>query len=367
MFHEALEAAFVRPEALATSTAVASPLPHGARLATLDDTPVALPLCSQPRISADHQATLSWLLVRRGEWGALSARELRRLAVHVEIHDIPVTRTQLILIRRSLLHARFGPTELSLAHEASAELRQRYEGGERLLNLAREYDFPPVIVMRAILAARGLSREQAKRALAAPADELNARDAAHAREARSNDLLFGTAAEHEAALAPDVDGDARVRAALCRLLDACGVRYTVGGMRAPAGGAGGAGGAGYGATRFADLAAPQLGVQVDDVPIEHLEPQILLHSAAQLNGVRVHWCMVRPMHASSNDAPFVRHQVCTTARGAARAHALAQHAESGPRVAPVLARAAVRSSVRASRSPSTWRASVRGSSSSRAA
>ncbi|KAJ1632916.1 hypothetical protein T492DRAFT_984780 [Pavlovales sp. CCMP2436] len=318
-FDRALDSAFVRPEARATSSALASPLPESA-LRTQDRAkPIALTLPSMTRVSAGVEERLAHWLVKKGDWGPLAARRLRSVSNQAEMLSLPVTRTQLVLIRRALLHRRFGPAQLESAQSSSAELLRRFDGGERALKLAKEFDLPPLAVMRAIFAARGLSREQTKRALAAPADELGARDCAHVVEARANDLLFGNAKEAELELAPGVDGEVRVRRALCVFLNAHGVRYSLRAQSSPGALSGGSqhGGAaahvrtssdaGMAASRFGG--APSLGVLVGDVPIEHLEPELVLERAVLVEGRVVRWCEVRPIYAGENEALFVQLQV----------------------------------------------------------
>ncbi|GIQ82568.1 protein of unknown function with TPD sequence-motif [Kipferlia bialata] len=164
------------------NTALASSAPP---VSTSDTHNIPWPCLSV--VSSATEQRLYSVLIRKGEWGShttLSAPRLEEIARAVEAEDI--TLVQARSLRRGLLRKRAMKREKDLR---ATSTRVLYDRGVSVPDLARDWDFPPVNTMRAILKARQWDKAKVKAALQSPDTLLSTRDAREFRQAEAVDVV----------------------------------------------------------------------------------------------------------------------------------------------------------------------------------
>ena len=126
------------------------------------------------------------IVVKRGEWGWLP--ENRVNDIEKRCSKLNISLDQALSLRKALLQEKSVYNFHSLQRRA-IEMRKQYDEGEDIVSLSKQHDFPPMNLFRAILKARGWSKNKIKENLRNPENRLNERDLEQFRKAEDADRV----------------------------------------------------------------------------------------------------------------------------------------------------------------------------------
>ena len=120
-------------------------------------TPEPVPLNTEERVAS--------MVVKRGDFGWLSDDRVDNIAKQLDSENM--TLDQALSLRSALLQQKTVYSHHRLKSKAK-ELARRYRDGTSIVNLSKEYDFPPVNIFRVVLEAMGWSKKRIKESLRNP-------------------------------------------------------------------------------------------------------------------------------------------------------------------------------------------------------
>ncbi|MAT48449.1 MAG: hypothetical protein CMA27_01305 [Euryarchaeota archaeon] len=125
-------------------------------------------------------------VVRRGEFGWLEEKRMDEIAGYVK--DKEITLDQALSLRSAILQEK---SVYSFHHlqRNLGKLKNLYDEGESIVELAKRFDYPPMNIFRGILKSRGWSKIKIKDALRSPEKKLNKRDQEEFIKAESADRV----------------------------------------------------------------------------------------------------------------------------------------------------------------------------------
>tara|TARA_B100000131_G_scaffold154688_1_gene150075 strand:- start:3241 stop:4299 length:1059 start_codon:yes stop_codon:yes gene_type:complete len=126
------------------------------------------------------------IVVKRGEWGWLP--EDRVNEIEKRCSKLNISLDQALSLRKAILQEKSVYNFQSLQRRA-IEMRKQYDEGEDIVALSKKHDFPPMNLFRAILKARGWSKNKIKENLRNPENRLNERDLEQFRKAEDADRV----------------------------------------------------------------------------------------------------------------------------------------------------------------------------------
>ena len=120
-------------------------------------TPEPVPLNTEERVAS--------MVVKRGDFGWLSDDRVDNIAKQLDSENM--TLDQALSLRSALLQQKTVYSHHRLKSKAK-ELARRYRNGTSIVDLSKEYDFPPVNIFRVVLEAMGWSKKRIKESLRNP-------------------------------------------------------------------------------------------------------------------------------------------------------------------------------------------------------
>ena len=166
-------------------------------------------------VPLDVQKVIGKLIVKRGEFGFLEEERVDEIAQIIEKYPIGIEQA---LSLRSAINQEKSVYSHRRIMDQKKELRQRYENGIGILELAKYVDGPPVNVFRAILTARNHSKNRIKMMLKEPG-RMSEYDQEQFRIAEQADRVANVD-QSETHLAADLFEDI-----LCEHFESLGVRF----------------------------------------------------------------------------------------------------------------------------------------------
>ena len=124
-------------------------------------------------VPLETEAEAIGIVVKRGEWGWLSDEQVKAISNRIE--DKPMSLDQALSLRSAVLQEK-SVHGFHKLQGRSIQMKKLYDGGEDVVVLSRQHDFPPMNLFRAILKARGWSKTRIKEALRNPEKGLDERD-----------------------------------------------------------------------------------------------------------------------------------------------------------------------------------------------
>ena len=135
---------------------------------------------------------LSDVLVTKGYYGEISPKqekEIRKKLQSLKKRNINISYLQARAIRRVLLRDKLIKKHGKITRLHRVILTQYSDEKKDILYLSNKYDYPPVSMFRAILAARNVSKNKIKKMVTNPSSYLGKRDMEQLQKAINNDII----------------------------------------------------------------------------------------------------------------------------------------------------------------------------------
>ena len=139
-------------------------------------------------VTSSVENEVAKFVVQRGEYGWMNDHDVSALAKTLEDGEFEMSVDQALSLRKAILQQKSVYRHGRMMREAERLLRD-YDKGQGIIAIARNRDYPPLNVMRAIFSARRWSKKRIKEAMKDPDRRLKGRDLKEYREAEEQDRI----------------------------------------------------------------------------------------------------------------------------------------------------------------------------------
>ncbi|KAL3939593.1 MAG: hypothetical protein SGBAC_005706 [Bacillariaceae sp.] len=128
-------------------------------------------------------------VVKRGKYNAISDPEKEAISEYIVTSKSAMTLSQAISLRSAVLQDKTMNRHHAVLGRHAKEITNRYQRGQGILSLAKQYDSPPVNLFRTVLAGKGFQKFQIKQCIKTPENHLNERDCQEFLKACREDVV----------------------------------------------------------------------------------------------------------------------------------------------------------------------------------
>jgi hypothetical protein len=127
-------------------------------------------------------------LVEKGNYSPMTEQEIQSLSKYIQRSSTRMSTRQAMSLRNALLQQKAVKRHYILVKDSKI-LARKYNRGESVLSLSRQFDYPPVNVFRAVLTGLGYSKKRIKTCLQNPREKLESREYHEFEAAEKADIV----------------------------------------------------------------------------------------------------------------------------------------------------------------------------------